>query len=102
MRSDFAYTCIHKAHVKIMPLSGADDVFHGGLTTWRKAQTTRHLRNQSFKPREMSMENSVGAVPSSKLGEATSKAADALSSGSNRVQSMGGEGRAAILALTGP
>jgi len=46
------------------------------------------------------MENSAGAVPSSKLGEATSKAADALSSGSKRVQSMGKQGLDAITDMT--
>ena len=46
------------------------------------------------------MENSVGAVPPSKLGEATGKAADALSSGSKRVQSMGEQGLDAITDMT--
>jgi uncharacterized membrane protein YeaQ/YmgE (transglycosylase-associated protein family) len=32
----------------MLPLSGTDDVFRGGFTAWRKAQTTRHLRNQAF------------------------------------------------------
>jgi ElaB/YqjD/DUF883 family membrane-anchored ribosome-binding protein len=84
----------------MMPLSGADEVIHGGFTTWRKAQTTRHLRNQSFTPREMSMENSAGTVPSSKLENATSKVSDALSSGSKRVQSMGKQGLDAITDMT--
>ena len=46
------------------------------------------------------MENSAGTVSSSKLGDATSKAADALSSSSKRVHSMGKQGLDAITDMT--